>query len=276
MRVATDKRVLKKRLDRFIWESGKPRSVALRRSLRDDFMALGRTAVVGGMVRDFARRGAVGFASDVDLVIDAPLEKIAAFAVARKAESNRFGGYSLTMGSWKIDFWALGATWGSRQGHTNVESLEDVTKCTFFDCDAAIYDLENRSVHCAEQYLDRMRDSIIEINLLPTPSINGNLIRAVRRMLLWNFQPGPRLTEFIHAHLNDASFPEIASVDRKVYGDALIARSATATNLKRLLLGKDERREMGTYFAIQLPLPVVTDAAQFVSPAPIAGCHENN
>lgn len=255
MFVATDKRVLKKRLDRFIWDSGHSRTVALRRFLRDEFMELGRTAIIGGMVRDFARQGATGFRSDVDLVIDASPAKIEAFASAKSAASNRFGGYSLTAGTWKIDFWALETTWGSRHGHASVNNLEDVTKCTFFDCDAIIYDLNLRRVFCADEYLDRMRSRVIDINLLPNPSINGNLIRAVRRMLLWDYEAGPRLSEFIHDYLDEARFEEIARVDRTLYVDALVARSGTAANLKRLLLHREQRRDFGTYYAIQLPLP---------------------
>lgn len=255
MSIATDKSVLKKRLDRFIWDSQGPRSIALRRSLRDDFMRLGQTAVIGGMVRDFARQGSGGFSSDVDLVIDASPEAVDSFAHERQAEQNRFGGYSLTSGSWKIDFWALRTTWGSRHGHASVGSLEDVTKCTFFDCDAIIYDLDARRVFCRDDYLDQMRCKIIEINLLPNPSINGNLIRAIRRLLLWDFEAGPRLSAFIAAHLDEERFEQIALADRELYSDALIARAATANNLKRLVLGRDERRGLGTFYATQLPLP---------------------
>ncbi|WP_131856984.1 hypothetical protein [Bosea sp. BK604] len=225
--------------------------------MREDFMTLGRTAVIGGMVRDFARRGRGGFGSDVDLVIDATPEAVDSFARERQAERNRFGGYSLTTGSWKIDFWALRSTWGSRHGHASVDSLEDVTKCTFFDCDAVIYDLDARRVFCRDDYLDQIRCKVIEINLLPNPSINGNLIRAIRRMLLWDFEAGPRLTTFITDHLDEERFEQIALVDRELYSDALIARSATASNLKRLLLGREERRGLATFYATQLPLPGV-------------------
>lgn len=259
MSVATDKSTLKKRLDRFIWDSPRPRSVALRRALREDFMTLGRTAVIGGMVRDFAHRGRSGFGSDVDLVIDAAPEAVDSFAREKRAEPNRFGGFSLTAGTWKIDFWALRTTWGSRQGHASVDSLEDVTKCTFFDCDAVIYDLEARRVFCRDDYLDRMRSGVIEINLLPNPSINGNLIRAIRRMLLWDFEAGPRLSEFITEHLDEDRFERIADVDRKLYAGALIARSQSAANLKKVLLGKEERRVLATFYATQLPLPGVSE-----------------
>lgn len=255
MSIATDRSVLKKRLDRFIWDNPRPRSIALRRSLREDFMTLGRTAVIGGMVRDFARQGRGGFSSDVDLVIDASPEAVDSFARERQAEQNRFGGYSLTSGSWKIDFWALRTTWASRHGYASVDRLEDVTKCTFFDCDAIIYDLDARRVFCRDDYLDQMRCKFIEINLLPNPSINGNLIRAIRRMLLWDFEAGPRLSAFITEHLDEERFEQIALVDRELYPGALIASSATANNLKRLLLGRDERHGLATFYATQLPLP---------------------
>lgn len=266
MFVATDKSVLKKRLDRFIWDSCRPRAVALRRSLLQEFMTLGRTVVIGGMVRDFAMRGQDGFGSDVDLVIDAPPESVDGFARARQALPNRFGGYSLTIGSWKIDFWALRATWASRYGHASVDRLEDVTRCTFFDCDAAIYDLHSRRVYCKDDYFDRLRCKIIEINLLPTPSINGNLLRAVRRMLLWDYEAGPRLSSFIDSYLNEERFQQISIVDRKLYADCLIERSETPVNLKRLLLDRDERRTLATFYATQLSLPGVCEVMPTIQP----------
>jgi hypothetical protein len=261
MSLATDKHVLKKRLDRYIWESRSERCVTLRSLLTERFMPFGRVAIVGGMVRDFARRGRDGFSSDVDLVIEALPEHVADFASSVNAKPDRFGGYSWVVGTWKIDFWALHSTWGYRQGYTQIENLEDVINCTFFDWDAVIYELSTRSIHCHGQYLNRLKSGRLDINLMETPSVYGNLLRAVRRILLWNLELGPRLAEFIDAHLDDISFAEIAAVNQALYGDALVASVGNKIRLRFLLESKEERKSIATFYACQLALPGLDVAA---------------
>ena len=255
MLVATDKHVLKKRLDRYVWESRASRSVLLRKLLETHFMQVGRVAIVGGMVRDFARRGRKGFSSDVDLVIEANPDDVSALAQTLNAKANRFGGYSSLLGSWKIDFWALHTTWSHRQGHAEISNLEDIISCTFFDLDAIIYDLDSRAVYCDVSYFDRLKSGQLDVNLLPNPSIHGNLLRAVRRLLLWDLELGPRLAQFIDAHLDDASFAQIAETNRALYGDSLLSRLGDERRLRALLESRDERKSIATFYAEQLPLP---------------------
>jgi hypothetical protein len=257
MSVAGDKYALKKRIDRFLWKSRLSRAVELRRLLIDNFMPFERVAIIGGMVRDFARSGRDAFSSDVDLVIDVPAFEIAAFAADLGAVPNRFGGYSWLHGSWKIDFWALETTWASRQGHVNVGKLQDLTSCTFFDWDAVLYDLKTRSIYCDVDYLDRLRRGQLDINLAPTPSVNGNLLRAIRRILLWDIEAGPRLTAFIERHLDEASFNEIAATDRRLYAAAFIEGFRNRRLLLEHVKCKEERTELATFYGRQLPLPGV-------------------
>lgn len=259
MSVATDKHALKKRIDRFLWDSNSVRAVELRRLLKDRFIPFGRVAIIGGMVRDFARSGREGFSSDVDLVIDVPIEKVAALATELSADPNRFGGYSWSIGSWKIDFWAMESTWAYREGHVDVGRLEDLTSCTFFDWDAILYDLGTKSIHCDRDYLDRLRRGQLDINLMPTPSVNGNLLRAVRRILLWDLEAGPRLTEFIERHLDDVTLSEISATDRRLYATSLVSGFRTTRLLLDHLKCKEERLELATYYARQLSLPGILD-----------------
>lgn len=223
--------------------------------LKEYFLPFDRLAVIGGMVRDLARAGKRGFKSDIDLVIDAPVEDVERLAARLRATPNRFGGYSYATDRWRVDFWALRSTWAFREGYAKVDRLEDLTGCTFFDWDAVLYDVHLRQVVCDTDYLDRLRTGKIEINLLPTPSINGNLLRAVRRVLLWDLEPGPRLHSFIMQHLNEASFKEIARTDRALHKHSFISDFAGVEPLREHIGNRERRKELATYYARQLELP---------------------
>lgn len=212
-------------------------------------------AIVGGMVRDFARRGREGFSSDVDLVIDADPNDVAALAGQLNAKPNRFGGFSWVSGSWKIDFWALHTTWSYREGHAEISVLEDIIRCTFFDWDAVMYDLSTRTVFCDKAYLERLRSGCLDINLMATPSIQGNLLRAVRRLLLWDLEQGPRLAEFIDKHLDQESFAQIAATNRSLYGDTLVSGLGGEQHLRSVLSCKEGRNSLATFYGRQLDLP---------------------
>ncbi len=257
MSVAANERVLKRRIDDYIWRDKSAPVASLRRLLSEHFLGFSRVAIIGGMVRDFARAGACGFKSDVDLVIDAPVKEIEELAHRLGAKPNRFGGYSYAAERWKLDFWALRSTWAYRAGYANINQLEDVIGCTFFDCDSVLYDVKQRQVVCHKSYLDRLRHRTIEINLLPTPSINGNLLRAVRRILLWDFEPGPRLRSYILEHLSDASFDEIARADKTLYPHSLISEFSSADTLRDHVGNRERRSRLATFYARQLALPNV-------------------
>lgn len=226
----------------------------LRILLGETFAPLGPVAIVGGLVRDIARKGKVGFRSDVDLVIDAPVERVATLAAKLTASSNRFGGFSAISPHWKVDFWSLPNTWAAAVGLVKVRSLADIVRTTFFDCDAICYDVQNRKVHALPGYLDRLRDRSLDINLLPNPSIDGNLLRGARRLLLWGFRPGPALRDFISRELNEASYIRIIYTERRLYQNPVLDGFGSARRLRQALLeGADA--SLFPAFGEQLELP---------------------
>jgi hypothetical protein len=252
--VAATKAILKRRVDEYLWRDKSSTVAKLRRLLKDNFLAFDRVAVIGGMVRDLARAGKPGFKSDIDLVVDAPVRDVETLAARLSAKPNRFGGYSYVTDAWKVDFWALHSTWAYREGHAKVDRLEDVTRCTFFDWDAVLYDVQRRQVVCDADYLDRIRTKRIEINLSATPSINGNLLRAVRRILLWDLEPGPLLHAFIAQHLSEASFKEIALTDRALHTHSFISNFVSVESLREHIGNREKRKELATVYARQLEL----------------------
>jgi len=243
MPLAPDLSSLKQRLDSYFWRNRSPEMKLLNGILAEHFSRFERVAVVGGLARDFARAGRAGFRSDVDLVVEAPADEVAAVAETLGAKANRFGGYGAKVGVWKIDFWALETTWAARHAGVSVSSLEDITRCTFFDCDAIAYDLRRRRVMCDAGYLDRLRRGALDVNLRPTPSPEGNLLRSMRRLVLWRLHSGPKLRQFIDEHLNETTFKHIQTTEAGLYSLAVSATWPDAWAARRALLGSEGAEE---------------------------------
>lgn len=239
MSIAPNLVALKRRLDRYLWENSSGEMLYLQAILRKHFRGIGRVAIIGGLVRDFAHQGRSGFQSDVDLVIDSPKEKIAHLAMVLGATPNRFGGYGYKNGPWKIDFWALETTWARK--HVPVEELEDVVSCTFFNWDAIAYDLWGRELICAEDYLDRIRLRALEINLLPNPSPMGNLVRAIRRLVIWQATAGIELSKFIDHYLDESSLRFVQEKEKQLFSYQVSAEWCSAAEAKQRILRDSNR-----------------------------------
>ncbi len=249
MSIAPSKDALKRRLDRYFWANSTGEMEFLHHVLEANFIGFERVAVIGGLVRDFAHGGRKSFRSDLDLVIDAPQESVAELASSLRAIPNRFGGFGCRQGPWKIDFWALETTWARR--HVPLHSLEDIVSTTFFDWDAAAYDLKGKKLICSEDYLIRIKSKILDVNLLPNPSPLGNLVRAVRRLMIWRVQAGPLLKAFIEQHLDDHSLRFIQLKELELYPVSVSARWATAADAKDALL-RESRHKTVTQLELRL------------------------
>ncbi|MGQ3322441.1 hypothetical protein ACT4MW_24230 [Pseudomonas brassicacearum subsp. neoaurantiaca] len=233
MPIAPNQSALKRRLDRYLWANKSGEMEALQAALKSNFRAFDRVAIMGGLVRDFAREGRTGFRSDVDLVIDDSKEKVELLAEKLSATPNRFGGYGYKSGPWKIDFWALETTWAKK--HVPMQKLEDVLLGTFFDWDAVAYDLWERKLICHDDYLERIRAGTLEINLQPNPSPMGNLVRAIRRLVLWQVAPGEKLTRFIDDHLDERALRYLKQKEVELFPYCVSTYWKTAEEAKTFL-----------------------------------------
>jgi hypothetical protein len=254
MSVAASLPVLKNRVYRYFREASSPHRI-LREFLHVELKEFDRIAIVGGLVRDLARKGKVGFKSDIDIVIDGDIGKVGDLARRLGATPNRFGGFGWRSDRWKIDFWALGTTWAASQGHVVVEELADITKTTFFDCDAVCYEYRAKTIHASPDYLARLRARTIDINLLPNPSIGGNLLRAARRILLWGVRPGETLRNFITDHLDEALFRSIADTEVSLFHNPVTQLFDGAAELRAALLSNQLTCLLNTAANEQLVLP---------------------
>lgn len=255
---ARDRLLWKRRVDSFLWRDPSMAVVRLRSVLRTYVEEFDRVYIIGGMLRDLARGGKAAFRSDVDLVVWADPQKVSSFAVKSGAEANKYGGFRSIHPHWEVDFWALDNTWASVAGHVHVAEPRDLLKSTFFDCDAALYDLKSRNIIASECYLSNLASRTVDLNLAATPSVNSNLMRASRRLLLWNATAGPRLRAFIESELNEKSFGKILSLEAERYPSPVIGLFENRERLKRALLHKESRVSFGAEFAEQLNLPGIT------------------
>lgn len=254
--VTLSRRHLKRRVDDYLWYDQSPPLIRLRKILQDKFIPLGQVAIIGGLLRDFARKGPSGFKSDVDLVIKAPSTDVAALAETLGAVQNRFGGFALVTPSWKIDFWALRNTWAHTAGFVNVRSLTDLTKCTFFTTDAIIYNINRREIFASEVYLHGILRRQIEINLLDNPSPDGNMVRAVRRTLAWNMRAGPKLKTFFSELLDQMMFNHIIETENRLYGNSYAEKYDNVDDLLIALCYPDSRLNSEHGRATQYSLPL--------------------
>lgn len=260
MTIAASLDHVKKRVDDYLWRAKAKPMQRLRGVLCEEFSKFENVAIIGGLVRDFAHFGRRGFSSDVDLVIAVDPVELDDFAIKIGATRNRFGGFGLTTEAWKIDFWALENTWTHKQGHVELRELADITKSTFFTCDAIAYNIHERVVYAEKSYLDQFFKRTIDINLKPNPSIEGNLIRAIRRIENWDFRAGTRLREFIEENLDESVFERIKKTEASLYPEPVISKFGSSDALRKHCLDYRNRKPLHSQVLSQLPLPLLYDS----------------
>ncbi|NBJ13710.1 hypothetical protein [Microvirga arsenatis] len=72
-----------------------------------------------------------------------------------------------------------------------------MTKTTFFDCDAVVYDAGTRAIHWSDGYLDQLQARMVEINLEDNPDRLGVLARTLRILYDWQQSTGPQLAWYL-------------------------------------------------------------------------------
>ena len=247
-----------------------PPLVRLRKLINEHFAPMGRTAIIGGLLRDLAHTGPRGFKSDVDIVLHADPLEVDRLASALGAVENKFGGFRYSDPLWNVDFWALERTWAHCAGHVSVKSLKDLTRCTFFTLDAVVYVLHSRELIADHSYVRDMYARQLEINLLPNPSPEGNLVRAVRRTLGWNMIAGPKLKRFFMETLDQHTFRHVVEMENRLYGFSHAEAYQDREELLEALLFRTTRKQhlhaQGFQYWLRFPPTEVRQAGQAKSP----------
>lgn len=255
MRVAQDERLLKRRVDDYLWRDQSTTLRALRAALDMHFSDFEKVSIFGGMLRDLARLGKSGFKSDIDLVIDAPIDQVDELAARMSAKSNSFGGYGFSTDRWKIDFWALETTWTLRQGHVQATSIDELLEGTFFDWDAVHYDIKQRRLFAQEGYFERLRKRTLGVNVVATPSAVGNAARAVRRLITWDLRASEELLMFVEGVVRNNGLEALVTFEEAKYSNSVCAEFKTPDKLMSALVVEGHRSKPDLASPRQLELP---------------------
>lgn len=261
MRIARDEKLLKRRVDDYLWRDQSKTVQALRHALNEHFSDFKNVSIFGGMIRDLARGGKSAFNSDVDLVIDAPAYEVHKLAIRLSAKSNSFGGYGFSTERWKIDFWALETTWSLRQGYVRATSIDELLQGTFFDWDAVHYDINERRIYAQEGYLQKLKSRTLGVNVLETPSAVGNAVRAIRRVISWDVRVTATLFSFIEVVVRDNGIEALVEFEKKKYGNSICSGFETTGKLINAIALLNERTDISLSSPRQLELPLDIFAA---------------
>lgn len=184
---------------------------------------VGDLALVGGAVRDVARRGLKAFSSDLDFVLyNGNLPAFYKLVERLGGRRNRFGGYRLHSCGRYFDIWALEDTWARTAGIRTVNELTDIIYCTFFDWDAIIYDVTGGRLIAKSDYFKALSRGVMELNLPENPNPSGSLVRALRRGKLWQVAFGPKLSAFSLRHLNSENWSKLVSIDKQAFNFSVL------------------------------------------------------
>lgn len=220
------------------------------------FEALGRVAIVGGMLRDIALAGPGGYASDIDLVVqpdDANVFREAAVALGGVA--NRFGGYGMSLGGWSVDVWALEDTWAHRAGLIDVRSFADLRRCTFFDWDAVTYEPRTGRLATNEGFFDGIRERVLGINLAVNPNSAGCAVRAIRRAARWGASLTDPLACFVLREIDHGGWTALVALDETAF-DLPLLRDLDPSDVRKRL---ETRKRHGDRYTSE---PIVSHLKQ--------------
>jgi len=121
------------------------------------------------------------FRSDIDLVINTDnISLLESVLAPYSPHRTAFGGYRIGLRKWVVDLWPLQWTWAIRSGYVRGDSLSDLTKTTFFNWDAIVYEIGSGAIHFAPRYVDELKNRLLSINLAVNPNPEGTAIRALR------------------------------------------------------------------------------------------------
>lgn len=207
---------LKKRIMRFLRapDFASTEAAAVVRRLA----TAGEAAILGGMIRDIALHGSRGFSSDLDLVVDhlsrKELERLIQGINHRR---NRFGGYRLDTGRWRLDVWLLPHTWAVYEGLVKAENLSDLVHTTFFNWDSAVFVINSCHLSLSKDYLPNIHGKYLDLILEKNPNDLGAVVRTLR--FLRREQPvlAPKLSSYLARNLQRFDSETLLAAERKSY-----------------------------------------------------------
>ena len=248
--VATDLSSLRGRVNHFLASPSHGRSNVLK--VLKKVGETGQVLIFGGFLRDLALSGSRDFASDIDAVVAGCDSTELSHTLSRMNLSptrNKFGGYRLSVGRWKLDLWCLETTWAFRHGHVEEPSPTNLVKTTFFDWDAITFDLESQNFLCLDDYLTRLHDRVLDINLSANPNPIGNIVKAFRYCEKYDAALSSRLARYICDQLSAHGAQELSDYE----GQAHEKRVLTKRLINQLIQDLELHEETQPIFPFKRP-----------------------
>lgn len=245
MRVPSSLGNVADRVKRFIRHDN-PRAIEIYENIISPLSKIGDVSIVGGLVRDLAFYGADERPiSDIDFVVSGRPAAVDRFAKSLGAVPNRFGGYGVKGDGFKVDFWSISRTWAKAEKLVVLNKPADLIKSTFFDWDAVVYNITRDEISAIPGYLDRLNRRVLDINLWETPSVQGNLVRALRRLVMWDARPGRVLSRFLSLEWHNHSWSDITNAERGAFGTCYLNQFESIIDYRRKVLSSRNFRDIG-------------------------------
>lgn len=221
--IAVNNQSFKKRVVRFFGSSKRSEVSGFIKSLSE----FGEVLVFGGLLRDIALFGVKGFNSDIDLVVDCSVDKLASFFFEGELvfSRNKFGGYRVEVGGWTIDVWPIRETWAFKQNHVAYIGRESLLLTTITNWDAVVFSFKDKKIISAPSYLECLRLGELEVVLTENPSKSGVLMRVVRaicdkraKILM------PRLLKYLKQELPKWTSNQIVLAQEELFGKVYLSQ----------------------------------------------------
>jgi hypothetical protein len=254
--IATDAASLRKRVARFV---GKELAVLPPfRELTRTAESFGPMVIFGGLIRDLALGHSREFSSDVDVILKGmPVDVLARHLEPCRASRNAFGGFRVQFGRWEFDVWTFESTWAFVNGLIPGRELTDLLRTTFFNWDAALFDVATEEVTVRPSYFAELEARFLAINLRETPNELGAAVRTLRCLAEGGVSLAPDLAAFLHSQIAGHGLDEIAGIDAKRVGRRRLTKNFVGTVAIALSEHQEKHPETPfTFFDFQPDLPL--------------------
>ena len=183
----------------------------------------GNIYIFGGMLRDIALMGVLGFRSDIDLVVDGSWDICAEYLEARGARKNKFGGYRILIATWPVDIWNARETWAIKQAYVMYSGIASLTDTTVLNWDAILMNWKTKNIVARSGYLADLRERRLDVVLKENPNPIGMAVRVFRHLCLKDArQITPRAAEYLADCTGKYSYRELVSSELASYGCTVI------------------------------------------------------
>jgi hypothetical protein len=254
--LALDSATLRKRVIRFV--DKELATLPPFAGLADLSRSFGPMAIFGGLIRDLALGHSREFSSDVDLVFKGvPAGVLDRFLAPHGAQRNAFGGFRVQFGRWGFDLWTFESTWAFAKGLVPGRQLEDLLRTTFFNWDAALFEIETSELTVRPSYFEDLKSLRLAVNLRQTPNELGAAVRALRSMSEGDVSLDTELAVFLHSQIVEHGIHRIVEVDAKRSGRRRLTTSFVGSVAIALQAHQAARpAEPFSFFAFQRRLPL--------------------